>query len=47
MKKPMSIASRRELLENTKNRYHKASWLDKGRILDGLIPPCQDSCPVA
>jgi len=40
MKKPMSIASRRELLENTKNRYHKASWLDKGRILDGLIAVC-------
>jgi hypothetical protein len=40
MKKPMSIASRRELLENTKTRYHEASWQDKGRILDGLIAVC-------
>jgi hypothetical protein len=40
MKKLMSIASRRELLENAKASYHKASWLDKGRILDGLIAVC-------
>ena len=40
MKKPMSLASRRELLENAKNSYDKASWLDKGRILDGLIAVC-------
>jgi lipid-binding SYLF domain-containing protein len=42
MKKLMSIASRRELLENAKAIYHKAiyhkaTWLDKGRVLDGLI----------
>jgi hypothetical protein len=40
MEKLMSLASRRELLENAKNSYHKASWLDKGRILDGLIAVC-------
>ncbi len=37
MKKPMSMTSRRELLIHFKESYSNASWLDKGKLLDGFI----------
>lgn len=37
MKKTMSLASRKELLMSFKANYNQASWLDKGKVLDGFV----------
>jgi hypothetical protein len=37
MMKSMSLTTRRELLAGVKQKYHEASWVDKGRVLDGFV----------
>jgi Integrase core domain len=37
MNNTMSLLSRRELIESVKQKYSEASWLSKGKILDGFV----------
>ena len=37
MKKLMSLKTRKELLASVRDSYLKASWVDKGKILDGFV----------
>jgi len=33
----MSLNARKEFLASIKQKYHDANWIDKGKILDGII----------
>jgi hypothetical protein len=35
--KLMSLTARRELLASVRQKYRDASWMDKGKILDGFV----------
>ena len=37
MMKSMCLSARRELLISVRQKYRKAGWKDKGRILDGFV----------
>ncbi|WP_351089663.1 transposase family protein [Shewanella sp. S1-49-MNA-CIBAN-0167] len=37
MIKSMSLNARKELLASIKQKYHDANWIDKGKILDGIV----------
>jgi hypothetical protein len=37
MIKLMSLTARRELLESIRQKYREASWVNKGKILDGFV----------
>jgi hypothetical protein len=34
--KSMSLSARKELLASVRQKYLDSSWMDKGKILDGL-----------
>ena len=37
MMKSMCLSARRELLISVRQKYHKAGWQEKGKILDGFV----------
>ncbi|MFT4652440.1 MAG: hypothetical protein ACJA0G_000457 [Kangiellaceae bacterium] len=37
MIRTLSLTTRRELVNNLRQRHQNADWIDKGRILDGFV----------
>jgi|GEM_PF-2108385 len=37
MMESMCLSARRELLISVRQKYHKAGWQEKGKILDGFV----------